>query len=171
MTEKSSDTYIILSADLKKIPFGDSFKKHSKLIKEILEDEDEDEDDLEQIIPLDYNSNQIKKCIEFCKIYDLEPFIIDEEPMKINDISNYVPKWAVEFIDIEVKEIFKLMCIANFLDINQLINLTCIKISSMIKGKNPEEIKKYFEIDKPSKTSETPELFIQSCSLKKQNEI
>lgn len=36
---------------------------------------------------------------------------------------------------------------ANFLDIKSLLDLTCQKVADMIKGKQPEEIRKIFNIE------------------------
>ena len=37
--------------------------------------------------------------------------------------------------------LFELILAANYLDIKSLLDLTCAKVASMIKGKNTEEIR------------------------------
>ena len=48
---------------------------------------------------------------------------------------------------------FELILAANYLDIKMLLDLSCAKVASMIKGKSPEEIRKTFNI----KNDFTPE--------------
>ena len=40
------------------------------------------------------------------------------------------------------------MVAANFMDIKPLLELTCAKIASVIKGKSPEEIQNIFKMEK-----------------------
>ena len=40
------------------------------------------------------------------------------------------------------------MLAANFMDIKPLLELTCAKIASVIKGKSPEEIQNEFKMEK-----------------------
>ena len=43
-----------------------------------------------------------------------------------------------------VQVLFELILAANYLDIKSLLDLTCAKVASMIKGKNTEEIRKQY---------------------------
>jgi len=52
-----------------------------------------------------------------------------------------------EFVDkLEQDMLFELVLAANYMDIKPLLDLTCAKIATMIKGKTPEEIRKAFNI-------------------------
>merc|ERR1712166_15083 len=51
-----------------------------------------------------------------------------------------------EYVEIEQEILFELILAANYLDIKPLLDLTCAKVASMIKGKTPEEIRKQFNI-------------------------
>jgi len=42
--------------------------------------------------------------------------------------------------------LFELILAANYMDIKPLLDLTCAKVASMIKGKTPEQIRKTFNI-------------------------
>jgi S-phase kinase-associated protein 1 len=57
-----------------------------------------------------------------------------------------VREWDVEYVDVEQEILFELILAANYLDIKALLDLTCAKVASMIKGKTPEEIRKQFNI-------------------------
>ena len=52
-----------------------------------------------------------------------------------------------KFIDIDDLEvIFDIIMAANYLDIKSLLDLSCAKIATLIRGKTPEEIRKTFNI-------------------------
>lgn len=124
----------IISSEQIVIPF-DNFNKLSKMINEIITEENEI-----ITISIPYNAKCIKKCIDFCDKFISEPF---DKTFKISKL----PKWTKEFIDfLNPQELFDLMLTANYLEIDQLDDLTCAKIASMIKDKNPEEIRKIFDI-------------------------
>ena len=60
--------------------------------------------------------------------------------------SQVVPEWDADFVDLEQETLFELILAANFMDIKPLLDLTCAKVASMIKGKTPEQIRKAFNI-------------------------
>ena len=45
-----------------------------------------------------------------------------------------------------MRTLFQLILAANYMDIKSLLDLTCAKVASMLKGKTPEEIQKTFNI-------------------------
>jgi len=56
-------------------------------------------------------------------------------------------KWDATWIDaFDKKTIFEIILAANYMDIKSLLDLTCAKVASMIKGKTPEQIRKTFNI-------------------------
>jgi S-phase kinase-associated protein 1 len=58
-----------------------------------------------------------------------------------------VSEFDSKFIDIDDLEgIFDLIMAANYLDIKSLLDLSCAKIATLIRGKTPEEIRKTFNI-------------------------
>merc|ERR1712182_80234 len=48
-----------------------------------------------------------------------------------------VREWDVEYVDVDQEILFELILAANYLDIKPLLDLTCAKVASMIKGKTP----------------------------------
>mmetsp|Transcript_6882 Transcript_6882/g.874 ORF Transcript_6882/g.874 Transcript_6882/m.874 type:complete len:84 (+) Transcript_6882:248-499(+) len=62
-------------------------------------------------------------------------------------MHDVVPSWDSAFVDIEQEVLFELILAANYLDIKPLLDLTCAKVASMIKGKSPEEIRRTFGIE------------------------
>ena len=62
-------------------------------------------------------------------------------------MAELVGEWDANFVDdIEQVMLFELLLAANYMDIKSLLDLTCAKVASMIKGKTPEEIRKTFNI-------------------------
>ena len=49
-------------------------------------------------------------------------------------------------MDVDQEELFELILAANYMDIKPLLDLTCAKVATMIKGKTPEQIRKQFNI-------------------------
>ena len=57
-----------------------------------------------------------------------------------------VSEWDANFVEVDQETLFELILAANYMDIKSLLDLTCAKVASMIKGKTPEEIRKQFNI-------------------------
>jgi hypothetical protein len=127
----------IISITGDEILFDETFTKLSKPISEMLQ---ENEEPFSVTIP--FNTDIIKCCIEFCKLYDSNQFTIAQEPLTTIDI---LPKWCVKLmLNLSIKDILELMKVAYFLDIDILINVTCVKIAMLIKGQSPEKIREIF---------------------------
>ncbi|KAJ1971390.1 hypothetical protein H4R35_005287 [Dimargaris xerosporica] len=61
--------------------------------------------------------------------------------------------WDREFCRVDQVTLFELILAANYLDIKPLLDLTCLTVANMIRGKRPEEIRRHFNI----KNDFTPE--------------
>merc|ERR1719263_36651 len=145
---------------------GDKFQvpckdiKISKLVETFLandaEEGESDDDDPSSEIPLpQVESAVLVKVIEFAKHYSGEKMATIPQPLKdMRDFSANVPAWDAKFIDLELQLLFKLILAAQFMDIRDLLDLTCAKVASVcMKGKTSEEIRKVFNLPK----DETPE--------------
>ena len=125
----------------------------SELVKTMLidnddDDEEEDDDDNEQEIPLpNVKSAVLAKVVEFCNYHVTNgPMKEIEKPLKSANMAEVVGEWDANFVAIEQEMLFELILAANYMDIKSLLDLTCAKVASMIKGKTPEEIRKTFNI-------------------------
>lgn len=56
-------------------------------------------------------------------------------------------EWDAAFVSVEQELLFELILAANYMDIRPLLDLTCSKVASMIKGKTPEDIRRTFNIE------------------------
>mmetsp|Transcript_56590 Transcript_56590/g.127701 ORF Transcript_56590/g.127701 Transcript_56590/m.127701 type:complete len:164 (+) Transcript_56590:101-592(+) len=115
----------------------------STLIKNMVDDSGTDEE-----IPLpNVKTAILSKVIDYCKYHKDNPPEEIQKPLKsINLIECGVSEWDSEYVSIDQEVLFELILAANYLDIKSLLDLTCAKVASMIKGKNTEEIRKQFNI-------------------------
>ncbi len=99
-------------------------------------------------VPLpNVKSDILQKVIEFCQHHVGTPMADIDKPLKSNNMSeNVADAWDAAFVDQPQDIIFELILAANYMDIKSLLDLTCAKVASLIKGKTPEEIRKTFNI-------------------------
>ena len=133
----------LLSSEGETFEVEEDVASKSMLIKNMVEDSGTDEE-----IPLpNVKSAVLAKVIEYCRHYrDAMPPEI-EKPLKSAFLSDVVAPWDASFVEVEQEMLFELILAANYLDIKSLLDLTCAKVASMIKGKTPEEIRKTFNIE------------------------
>ena len=108
--------------------------------------DEDDEDDVQEISLPSVSSAILSKVEEFLKHYAVEPLPEIEKPLKTGVLNELVQELFSKFVDVEREEVFELMLAANFMDIKPLLELTCSALALKIKGKNPEEIRKTFNI-------------------------
>jgi len=120
----------------------------SQMIRDMIEDTG-----IDAPIPLPNVSSKIlAKVIEYCKYHvAVETAAKDEEKPKTPDED--VTNWDSEFVKVDQSTLFELILAANYLNIKPLLDLTCLTVANMIKGKTPEEIRRTFNI----KNDFTPE--------------
>lgn len=102
----------------------------------------------EEDIPLPNLSTHIlQKIIEYCEYHKNDQPEEIEKPLRTTNLAELVDSWDAKFIEVEnMEELFKIIQGANYLDIASLLDLSCAKVASLIKGKTPEEIRKTFNI-------------------------
>jgi len=131
----------------------------SNLIKTIIKNDDDNEveDDLDknlEIPVVNITAPILRKVIEFIQYhFENGPMQEIEKPLKSGNLRDSVSEWDANYIDLENDILFNIVLAANYLDIQSLLDLSCAKVATMIKGKSPEEIRKTFNI----KNDFTPE--------------
>lgn len=117
----------------------------SVLIKNMIEDCDEQTD---VALPLpNVKMAILQKVVEWCKYHAAAQSEEIQKPLKSANLQECgVSEWDCGFVDVEQEMLFEIILAANYLDIKALLDLTCAKVASMIKGKTPEEIRKQFNI-------------------------
>ena len=69
-----------------------------------------------------------------------------EKPLRSSKLADLVSEWDAKFVDVEQTILFELILAANYMDCKSLLDLTCAKVASMIKGKSPDQIREQFGI-------------------------
>merc|ERR1712203_227947 len=104
-------------------------------------------DQTETEIPLpNVRGSILKKVIKYMQYHHTNPAKEIEKPLKSANMREVVSEWDANFVEVDQETLFELILAANYMDINPLLDLTCAKVASMIKGKTPEEIRKRFNI-------------------------
>ena len=143
MDEISDSSITLLSSDLRQVIISLKSAKGSNFIKNFIEDFPNETIHFQEI---DYDTLiKVKEYLEYHK--DKKPKKIPK-PLPNKDFKEIIDQWDYDYINIEPENIFKIMLAANFMDIRPLLNLTCAKIASLIKGKNSMEIRREFGMDK-----------------------
>lgn len=132
----------LVSSDGEKYQISEKAARRSQLIKGIIDDYPDDPE-----VPLhNVKSHILQRIITYLEYYkDNEPREI-ERPLPSNNFNECVDAWDFQFIDQELDVIFEVILAANYMDIKPLMELASSKVASIIKGKNPEEIRKTFNI-------------------------
>jgi len=133
----------LVSSEGQTFEVEESVATNSQLIKNMVEDSGTDEE-----IPLpNVKSAILEKVIEYCRHLKEEAPSEIEKPLKTQVMQDIVSAWEAAFIDMEQEMLFELILAANYLDIKPLLDLSCAKVATMLKGKTPEEIRRTFNIE------------------------
>eukprot|EP00441_Pelagodinium_beii_P035455 CAMPEP_0197640488 /NCGR_PEP_ID=MMETSP1338-20131121/14759_1 /TAXON_ID=43686 ORGANISM="Pelagodinium beii, Strain RCC1491" /NCGR_SAMPLE_ID=MMETSP1338 /ASSEMBLY_ACC=CAM_ASM_000754 /LENGTH=170 /DNA_ID=CAMNT_0043213341 /DNA_START=74 /DNA_END=583 /DNA_ORIENTATION=+ len=122
----------------------------SELVKTMTGDEDEDDEDDEEEneVPLvNVKKHVLAKVLDYCKHHVHNPPKDIQKPLKTANLAEIVSAWDAAYVNVQQEMLFDLILAANYMDIKPLLDLTCAKVASMIKGKTPEEIRKTFNIE------------------------
>lgn len=152
----------------------------SVIVKETLCEEDSDDDDADDAdnnatsnndgtsgasanipdIPLpNVSAFILSKVIEYCKHYQqVEVMTPIVTPLKSSKLDELVQSWYVEYIKVERTVLFDLVAAANFMDIKPLLDLSCLAVSILIKGKSATELREMFNIANELTTDEEAQI-------------
>lgn len=118
----------------------------------IPEDDDEAED---EIVPLiNVKADVLGKIIEFCTHYvNVEEMTEIHTPLTSTRVDDLVQKWYVDFCDtssagMDDKMLFGLVTAADYMNIQPIMDLACLKVAVLMKGKSRDEIHRMFPSNK-----------------------
>ncbi|XP_019179661.1 PREDICTED: SKP1-like protein 1A [Ipomoea nil] len=132
----SSKTIILKSSDGEIFQVEEAVALESQMLKYMIVDND----DTTITIPVpEVTSKILGMVIEYCKrhVEAAAKGTIDSDDLKAFD---------ADFFKVDQETLFDLILAANFLNIKSLLDLTCLIVADMIKGKTPEEIRKFFKL-------------------------
>ncbi len=134
----------LTSSDGQKVTVDEKSSERSGLIKGLIQDYTEESD-----VPMpDIRGEVLKKVVEYLVHYQsTEPKEIPK-PLPSGNLLDVTDEWDVTFINsIDLDTTFDIINAANYMDIKQLLDLSCAKIASLMKGKTAEEIRTMFNIE------------------------
>jgi len=139
-----SKTITLTSSDGQKVTLDDTSAARSALLNGLLQDYSEESE-----IPMpDIRGEILRKVVDYLVHFKgSEPKEIPR-PLPSNNLLEVVDEWDVTFINsLDLDSTFDLINAANYMDIKPLLDLSCAKIASMMKGKSAEEIRTMFNIE------------------------
>ena len=140
----NKDNYLInlISSESYMIPIEIKAAKKSNFINNFINDFPN-----ENITFNTINFPTLKKVAEYLEHYkDSEPKEI-RQPLPKKEFKDCVDMWDYDYINISNENVLEIMLAANFMDIKPLLELTCAKIASVIKGKSTKEIQDLLNIE------------------------
>ncbi|KAI3855572.1 hypothetical protein MKX03_006610 [Papaver bracteatum] len=138
----------LMSSDGETFDVDEAVALQSGTIKHMIEDGCAD-----NAIPIpNITSNILAKVIEYCKKH-VESSEEGDGGSRRRTEDEDLKNWDAEFLKVDDYILFDLILAANYLDIDNLLQLTTQKVADTISGKTPEQIRKYFYI----KNDFTPE--------------
>uniref|UniRef100_A0A6V2AFM3 E3 ubiquitin ligase complex SCF subunit n=1 Tax=Ditylum brightwellii TaxID=49249 RepID=A0A6V2AFM3_9STRA len=119
-----------------------------------LDDEDEYDEDRKPTVEIPkVESTCLSKVVDFCNHYMKEPLRPIKTPLEGNSLEEVVTQeWYRNFVSVEQSLLFQLVQAANFMEIQPLLDLACLQVSTILMGKSAEEIRVILNI--PRMTAE-----------------
>ncbi len=158
----STKKIILITSDKQRFPVELAVAEKSVLIKNLIKDLGDDDDDEEMEIPTpNVRAAVMSKVLEWAEHHkdDRFPDVDDEDIRK----STPVDEWDKSFLEVDQEMLYEIILAANYLNIRPLLDAGCKVVAEMIRGKSPEEIRKVFNIHNDF----TPE---EEAAIKRENE-
>ncbi|XP_047087157.1 SKP1-like protein 1 [Lolium rigidum] len=148
---------MLKSSDGEEFKVEEAVVMESQTIRHMIEDKCADNG----ILLPNVNSKILSKVIEYCnKHAQAAKPVADGAADGASALSpaEDLKNWDAEFIKVDHATLFDLSLAANYLNIEELLHLTCQTIADMIKGKTPEEIRRTFNIKNDFTAEEEEEI-------------
>jgi len=137
-----NETLFLVAQDGQKFPVAKRIATMSELVSTMAEGDKEERD-----IPLsNVKADILERVIRWMTYHENNPMKDIDKPLKSANMHEVVGDFDADFVDVGQDILFELILAANYMDIKPLLDLTCAKVASLIKGKTPEQIRKTFNI-------------------------
>ena len=146
----SEDLIVLQSQDGTEFTTTINAMKKSETITNLVEDAGTDNP-----VPLpNVTSNILQLVVEWCKYHTDNP----------EQTTTSISEWDLDYCSrMDQATLFEIILAANYLDIAELLDLTCKTIANIVKGKTPDQIREIFKIERDF----TPE---EEEAVRKENE-
>ena len=143
VVEDVSRTIKLKSSDGEMLEIKDKYLKRVKFFEERKENLNLDE----EITLNEIDSKTLNKIIEFLMHYETEDPKKIPRPLPGHDLKTFLPKWDYNYISqISLEEAIALINAANYLNIDELVNLACAKIGVELINCPIEEAREKFGV-------------------------
>jgi S-phase kinase-associated protein 1 len=89
----------------------------------------------------------LSKIVLYLQYRFINPPTPIEKPLRSNKMEDIVDGWDAFFIDVRDDELFDLILASNYMNIPSLLDLSCAKVATYMKGKSAEQIRQRFNIE------------------------
>jgi S-phase kinase-associated protein 1 len=120
--------------------------KMSVLVQDTLGEHDEDSLEMVEIPLPNVASDVLEKVLDYCTKHQEDPMTPIQTPLRSSKLEELVQPWYAEFVQVPREMLFDLVAAANFMDIKPLLDLTCLAVSILIKGKSASELREMFNL-------------------------
>lgn len=128
--------------------------KQSVVIANMLELEESEKSNGEKIlIPLPNISGKILKMVL--------DWIMKHDDKKLTEKE--LRDWENEFVEVDLDVMYELIMAANYMEVNELLHRACQRVADHIAGKQPEEIRRIFNIENDFSPEEEAEIRRQNA--------
>ncbi|KFK33482.1 hypothetical protein AALP_AA5G019000 [Arabis alpina] len=155
MSSSTSNNKIVLtSSDGASFEVDEAVAREFQIVSHMIDD-----DCADKAIPLANVTGEIlSKAIVYCKKH------VEEGGVKVQGEENEEAKrqlqiWDEEFMKgLDMDLVFQMILAANYLNIKGLLDLTCQTVADYIKDKQPEEVRKIFNVENDYTSEEEAEV-------------
>ncbi|XP_044313455.1 S-phase kinase-associated protein 1-like [Drosophila rhopaloa] len=110
-------------------------------------DEKSDENDIVQLPNV--KSTTFEKVLSWAKQHKDDLKTTEDDECN-EDSTKEISSWDAKFLEVDNGTLFEIILAANYLEIPELLQLTCKAVANSIKGKSPDDIRKFFNIKQGS---------------------
>lgn len=147
---------VLISSDGVSFEVEEAVARQFQIVAHMIED-----DCVREAIPIaNVTGNILSKAIEYCEKHVEEEggALLDDEE---EEAEKKLQIWDTEFMkpyEEDMDMVFQLILAANYLNIKGFLDLTCRTAANYIKDKQPEEVRKIFNIENDFTPEEEAEI-------------